>query len=105
MPSRNALKVDAFTVRWSDLKLYAFPLFNLILKMLVKIKRDRAARIIIVPFWPSQTWYPLLLELITSTPIIFEPKNDLLLSPCRSIVHPQADHLRLIAARVSGKPF
>lgn len=42
MPDSKALNIDAFTVRWTNLKFYAFPPFSLILKPLVKIKPEGA---------------------------------------------------------------
>ena len=74
----------------------------MILKTLVKIRSEKAEGILVVPRWKNQPWYPLFCNLIIGDPIVFDPNPELLLSPCRSRQHPRAEHLSLIAARVSG---
>lgn len=104
-PQSEASYIDAFTIVWTNLYFYAFPPFSLILRTLAKIKHDKAEGIIILPLWKSQPWFPLLENLIIEKPLIFKANPNLLLSPCRSQTHPQAEHLNLIACRVSGKPL
>lgn len=104
-PDANAMYIDAFTLEWSQFYFYAFPPFALILKSLTKIKREKAQGIIVVPNWKNQPWFPLFKNLIIGEPLYFEANENLLLSPCRSLTHPQSKHLSLIASRVSGRPF
>lgn len=101
-PDPQAKVVDAFTISWKKLNFYAFPPFSQILKMLMKIKREKAAGIIIVPNWTGQAWFPLFKELTVGKPLYFGPCDNLLLSPYRKQTHPQKKHLVFIAARVSG---
>ncbi|XP_044753365.1 uncharacterized protein LOC123312871 [Coccinella septempunctata] len=101
----GAYAVDAFTLDWSALYFYAFPPFAMISRVLQKISKEKAEGIIVVPLWKSQAWYPLFLKLITQSPIIFEPKSNLLISPYSNAAHPLADQLTLVAARLSGKPL
>ena len=101
-PDSDAYCVDAFTIDWRDLKFFAFPPVALILKTIQKIKNDRAQGILIVPFWPSQPWYPLWNTMLVEEPIIFPPNNNLLLSPCRTIQHPLASRMQLMAGTLSG---
>ncbi|XP_066600758.1 uncharacterized protein [Prorops nasuta] len=63
IPQKNAYCIDAFTLNWSNEFFYAFPPFALILKMLVKIKRENATGIIVVPLWRNQPWFPILEEI------------------------------------------
>lgn len=100
----GSLAVDAFTISWSNLFFYAFPSFSLILQSIQKIFEDKADGILVVPFWPSQPWFPLLLKLQICHPVIFEPSHNLL-SSVFSTPHPLATELTLAAYRVSGKPF
>ncbi|KAJ3641431.1 hypothetical protein Zmor_027938 [Zophobas morio] len=65
--------VDAFTIPWTGFFFYAFPPFCLILRCLNKIVRDQAEGIMVVPFWPTQPWYPLFLKLLTQDPLTFAP--------------------------------
>lgn len=86
-----------------EFRFYAFPPFAMILKTLVKIKRDKATGILIVPRWPSQPWFPLFMELVVDKPIVFKPSNWLLLSSCRKRSHLQAKYITLMAGRVSDR--
>lgn len=56
----SAFDIDALTLDWSAYLFYAFPPFSLILKCLHKIVNERATGIMVVPYWPSQPWYPFL---------------------------------------------
>lgn len=93
--------IDAFTFNWRNLRFYAFPPFCLIAKVLQKILHDRAEGVIVVPYWPSQPWYPLYCKLRISNEIIFQPDKNLLISPFRE-AHPLHADLTLVAAKLSG---
>lgn len=99
----EAWVIDAFTLSWSNLFFYAFPPFALILKSLRKIVFDKAEGIMVVPNWPTQPWYPVFSSLLIEEPIFFRPSSNLLQTPCRSIEHPLALHLSLVAGRLSGR--
>ena len=98
----ESMAVDAFTISWSTFFFYAFPPFSLILKVLKKIIEDRAEGILVVPFWPTQAWYPLFLALLVEKPLRFGPRIDLLTYPFRK-VHPLANNLILVVGSLSGK--
>ena len=97
-PQKGAYCIDAFTLNWFEEYFYAFSPFALILKSLVKIKRENAIGIIVVPLWKNQPWFPFLEQLVTGEAIVFEPNAKMLLSSCRKKAHPQAQFLRLIVA-------
>ena len=84
------------------IKILCFP-SSLILKALGKVQQEGASGIFVVPDWPNQPWYPLFKSLIINEPLILEPDNELLLSPCRSKQHPRAQYLRLLAGEVLGR--
>lgn len=98
----DALAVDAFTVSWKNIFFYAFPPFILILKVLRKIISDKAEGVLVVPYWPTQPWFPLFDKLICSPCVYFEPNVNLLTSPFRSS-HSLHQTLCLVAAKLSGK--
>lgn len=100
----DAYNIDAFTLNWTHYFFYCFPPFSLILKCLRKIIDDQASGIIVVPYWPSQAWFPLFLELQSSDPIYFSPSNDLLHSPSRT-QHPLWRSLTLVSCHLSGRRF
>lgn len=98
----EALATDAFTIRWNKSSLYAFPPFSLISRVLQKIISDDARVILVVPFWPTQPWFPLFTHLLVNEPLYFRPKKDLLLSFDRT-PHPLWRKLSLVAGVLSNK--
>lgn len=95
---------NAFTVKWSFWKFYAFPPFAVISKVLQKIINDRASGILVVPLWRSQPWFPIFHKLSQGQWIIFEPNPYLLIcSSSQQTQHPLAEKLTLVAALVSGR--
>ena len=52
--------------------------------------------------WPNQSWFPLLMVLLTSKILDFGPYSNLLSCPPRK-KHPLAKKLILKAGRLSGK--
>lgn len=98
----GALWVDAFTVNWSPWFFYAFPPFTLIPKILKKIFNERARGILVVPNWPSQSWYPRCMEMFESPPIIFKPNVNMLFSSDRK-PHPLWHQISLVAGISSSR--
>lgn len=98
----SAFDIDAFTLDWNLHFFYAFPPFSLILKCLRKIINDSATGIMVVPYWPSQPWYPLFVALSQSRLVYLEPNPTLLLSPFRT-PHPLWKRLTLVSSLLSSK--
>lgn len=98
----DSIAVDAFTVPWNKYYFYAFPPFSVILRVLQKIRVDRAEGVVVVPWWPTQPWFPIFMQLKTSQLKKFEPATDLLISSFREH-HPLSSSLSLVAAKLSGK--
>ena len=62
--------VDAFTVHWSDY-VYLFPPVPIIHRVISKFKADKTGHgLLICPYWPSQLWFPSLLEILIAPPIL-----------------------------------
>ncbi|KAJ8917626.1 hypothetical protein NQ315_000109 [Exocentrus adspersus] len=72
----GAEAVDAFTIDWGNIFFYAFPPFSQILRTLQKIKNDKAEGILVVPYWKSQSWYPLFNTLTIDEPLQFGPSRE-----------------------------
>ena len=69
-PDPYAKYIDAFTISWSDLFIYLFPPFSLIWPVLSKMEEDRVKRsILVVPNWPTQSWYPRVMEIAVEQPM------------------------------------
>ena len=87
--------VDTFTISWRNIFFYAFPPFSLILKVLRKIRSDKAEGIVVVPNWPAQPWYPNFQSMLVSDRIRLNP-NENLLTSCDRKPHPLWRKLTLV---------
>jgi hypothetical protein len=68
LPDPKALAVNALAVSWDGMNAYAFPPTPLIQAVLNKVMTDKVRLCLIAPCWPSQAWFPTLLELLTDHP-------------------------------------
>lgn len=105
-PDPQAIAIDAFTVDWSKYSLiYAFPPFSVISRVLQKIQMEQTEAIIVVPQWPTQPWYPHLIQMLVESPLILPKRDNLLHLPSKpDICHPLAGQLKLMACHLSGQP-
>ena len=96
--------VDAFSLNWGNFNtVYIFPPFSLLNSCIRKIREDQARGIIIAPLWPTQIWFPRLMQILIKNPILLPKKNRLLTNPCTKELHPLRRKLVLIACQVSGR--
>lgn len=103
-PDPHAVAIDAFSMDWSTINFYAFPPFSVILPMLNKIQRDKARGVCIVPDWPTQGWYPLMMQMQERDPVQLKVKEGLLTLPSHLMEqHPLHHKLRLLVVLLSGK--
>ncbi|XP_011883675.1 PREDICTED: uncharacterized protein LOC105570834 [Vollenhovia emeryi] len=72
-PDPGAIAIDAFTLSWADTKFFAFPPFILLPRVLRKILNDQAQGVVVVPWWPSQSWFPLFHRLLRLSPCLEDP--------------------------------
>ena len=102
-PDPNSVAINAFTVPWDYSLIYCFPPFSIIWRMLEKIRRDQAEALVVVPLWPTQSWFPCLMSMITDHPMVFSAIH-LLLPNKPKAKHPLHYKLKLAAMRLSGDP-
>ena len=103
-PDPYARHIDAFTISWANEKFYCFPPFSCILKAIRKIIQDKATGNLVVPDWPTQSWYPLLLQILAQPPQRLLPKDDLLNLPSHpDHKHPLHAKLNILICHVSGQ--
>lgn len=104
LPDPGAEAVDALSLDWGNVYFYAFPPFCIIGKCLQKIHEDKAEGVIIVPKWPTQSWFPQMLNLLIQEPIVLPQIQTLLTQPVSGEIHPliSANKLILLACRLSG---
>lgn len=98
----EAMAINALTINWKSQFWYAFPPFSLLTRILKKIREEGSKGILVVPLWYSQPWFPEFKRMLVSDLIEFNPSNNLLLSPCREMVHPLAQDLILVSGIVYG---
>ena len=62
--------LDMLSQQWNGIEVYAYPPTTLIQAVLLKlIASEKTNMILIALSWPSQIWFPQLLEMLTSQPL------------------------------------
>lgn len=102
-PDPASWAIDAFALSWGWFYFYAFPPFILISRILRKIIDDRTEGVLIVPWWPSQPWFPVSRQLLISSLIVLSPSHSLLSSPFGDR-YPEWRSLSLAADGLSRRP-
>ena len=105
-PDPNACAVDAFTCEWNSFScIYIFSPFSLIPRILKKVLEEKVPDVIIVvPDWPTASWFPLLMKLCVQMPLVLpQTRKTLVLLHRPQEVHKLYPKLRLLACRISGK--
>ena len=104
-PDPLAWAIDAFTISWKNLNFYAFPPFSIVPIVLQKLQQDQATGICILPNWPTQAWFPVMLQLLINHPYRASPHKRLLtLLPAPQEIHPLHKKLDLLVLHLSGDP-
>ena len=102
-PDPGAVAVDAFHLSWKWYTPYMFPPFSLISRVLQKIQRERVQGIIIVPKWPTQTWWPVLMRMLIDNPVLLPSRKKLLFLPSSpEMIHPLYPKMELLMCHLSG---
>ena len=97
-PGPGAFAIDAFSFDWGKHYFYAFPLFNLIDRVLQKVEADQASVILIVPQWTTQPWFPVLMRLLIQEPLVLPRERKVLQLPYNpSHIHSLHQKLTLMA--------
>ena len=78
------------------------PPFNLIYKTLTKVTTDQTELILVAPVWQAQPWWPVLLRLLISQPVLV-PNSPTLLTDLSNLnqVHPMYPRLHLAVFHIS----
>ena len=98
----QAWAIDAMSFPWSDLRLYAFPPFSLLPRVLQKVAQDEADLLLIAPHWPQRPWFLRLLSLLVDFLRSLPPLPDLVHQPISLCPHPHPDRLHLSLWPLSG---
>ena len=102
-PDPDAMAINAFSISWKPYVFYAFPPFSIIPKVLQKIQEEEATGLLVVPCWPTQPWWPLVMRLLVQEPLVLPRKKHTLFLPQQpDLVHPLHQKLTLLICHLSG---
>ena len=102
-PDPGAFAINAFHLSLDSLNFYAFPPFCIIQQVLQKIRKDSATGLIVVPYWPTQAWWPVLTNMLVPYPLLLPSKpNTLQLPSDPQLIHPLSKTIRLLLCLLSG---
>ena len=75
-PDPGAFVINALHLAWESPNFYAFPPFCVIQKVLQKIRKDSATGVILVPYWPTQAWWPVLTNMLVAYPLSLTQETE-----------------------------
>jgi len=101
----EAAATDAFMQDWSQHRGYANPPWCLIHRCLSKVKMQSARVVLITPLWKTQSWFPIVLELLEDYPRILPTLPDLVVMPAGQEFIMKQGVPQLIAWPISGNPI
>jgi hypothetical protein len=94
-PDPGAWGVDAMSLNWDNLSVYAFPPFALVSSVVRKLEQSRRCRMVLIaPHWPSRSWFATLKNLSDAAPW---PLPNLLKQPTQQLFHENLPLLNLHA--------
>jgi hypothetical protein len=92
-----------FHISWVAMCFYAFPSFCIINQELQKISEDKATGIIVIPHWPTQSWWLYLTNMLIKCPLMLPSTQTTLMLPYHpQKIHPLQKKLRLLMCHLSG---
>lgn len=101
MPDNNAYAINAFSVNWNETFNYAFPPFSQLCRLVQKLCEDSAEMILIAPLFPTQPWFPRILQQVCGQSYIL-PKTSKILHLTGSQKKHRLTSMRMAAFRLSG---
>lgn len=102
-PDPEAIAVNAFHHSWLGYQFYAFPPFCLISQVLQKIQKEKSEGLLIIPKWPTQSWWPVAMRMLMQSPILLPQTPSTLILPSNPLEkHPLHEKLVLVVCHLSG---
>ena len=103
-PEPEAWVVDTFSINWQDIMFYAFPPFSVLGRVLSKIKEEQASGILVLLLWPTQPWFPVMLDLLAAHPrLIPHDSANLQIKGKSQLLHPLRKKVSLLVILLSGR--
>ncbi len=101
--TEGTLGTDALAHSWPrGLRKYAFPPVSLLAQTLCKIREDEEQVLLVAPYWPTRTWFPELMLLVTAPPWQIPLRKDLLTQRRGTLWHPRPDLWKLHVWSLDG---
>ena len=102
-PDPEAQAINAFHTSWVNMCFYAFPPFCIINQVLQKISEEKATGVMVIPYWPTQSWWPYLTNMLINYPLMLPSTQTTLTLPSDpQKIHPLQKTLRLLMCHLSG---
>ena len=86
-PDLKAKYIDAFAIVWSCF-FRAFSPFCLASRCVQKIIQDKATEILVIPLWPTQPFFSMVLSLLMEVPRMLKVTSHNLGHPTLAGLHP-----------------
>ena len=100
-PDPESTYIDAMLISWSNKYVYIFPPFSMMWPVISKLEQEKVEEaIIIMPRWPTQSWFPRIMRKAIGDPITI-PSSCLIL-PGTEQKHPM-EKMRLLAIKCSWR--
>ena len=90
---------------WEPYPFYALPPLSMITKCLQKqkIDQDQATGVYIVPFWKTQEWFSVLMNLLVDNSLVLPQAENLLTLLDTGAQHRLRREIKMIACKLSGQ--
>ena len=98
VPDQKAWAVDALSLQWKDLYVYAFPPVSLLNQVVSKVMDQGCYRMILIaPGWPNMPWFWDLVNLSVQIPFVLPLQPDLTIQSFNGQPHRDLKNLNLHA--------
>ncbi len=101
--NEGTLGWDALAHSWPrGLRKYAFPPVSLLAQTLCKVREEEEQILLVAPYWPTRTWFPELMFLVTAPPWQIPLRKDLLTQRRGTLWHLRPDLWKLHVWSLDG---
>ncbi len=101
--TEGTLGMDALAHSWPrGLRKYAFPPVSLLAQTLCKVREEEEQILLVAPYWPTRTWFPELMLLVTAPPWQIPLRKHLLTQRRGALWHPRPDLWKLHVWSLDG---
>jgi hypothetical protein len=100
-PQPETQFIDAFSLSWVRENGWANPPFSMIFRVLHKARIERATLTLLVPFWPAQPWFPMLMGMLVAAPVVLPQVPSLFQHPL--LEQGKTPNWLTLVCRISGE--